>query len=952
MVSRPTTEVTMFERSKRGAYPSPAAYACAPAARPAKFSGLRFSHLLAAALLVTPLLKADVPAPPSAPPTPAGFCSTIYNELYPDLQAFNTLLTVPPTWVPIPGGPTLFAGNLQVADGNTGPQLIGPNYMPAVLTQLQEEKALGVQAIMIQLGFPLLYEPYWGSSTAMAPYVTFYQNVATAVHTAGLKLIIEYDVLLSNDIEAGWPNITAYYSTLNWPEYMAGRATMAATVAQTMQPDYLLLAEEPDSEATQAGQPNLNIPADAAQMISGEISAVRASTFPNEQLGAGFGSWLNASGSSSLVDYIEAYVALPLDYIDMHLYPINTENGVSFIDNTLLIAEMAAAAGKPVAISETWLWKMENSEWDVVSDDTYRARFPFSFWAPIDAYFLQTVQALAQYTNMLYVAPDGPDYFFAYQTYGGTTANGGAANCTCTTTYCANYDIVNTETQLAAAANSVADFSSTGLSYYNQLVPPDTSAPSTPTNLTGTAGYTGTTFSWSASNDNVGVAGYNIFRCSPPAQGQPCTGVYLAQTSSTSYADSGLTSNTPYNYQIQAFDVANNISGLSQTLSLLTNRTTSDSPTSLTATAVSPKEIDLAWTPPQNTTGLGDYLIYSGPSPSNLTQIMKVGATTTTYRNMSLAASTTYYYAVAASESGITSPMSPGASATTLPLPNPPVLTASASSPTMVVLNWKETIPTGGLAIANYQVFQGMASGQLTKIATVTGTTYTARSLTGNTTYYYEVVAVDSSYDDSQPSNQAAVTTLPMPVPPTNLGASMPAATQIALTWQWAPLPGGLPIARYLIDCGTSPTDPPQVGIVVSGTSYTYRSATASTKYYCDVVAVDSANDDSAPSTQISVTTPPMPNAPSDVAATPNSSTKATVTWTEILPQNGLPISNYTIFRGTAPSCTLAQVAIRTTPSYIDTSVVEGTTYCYAIEATDTGRDVSPMSAMAQVTLQ
>ena len=77
----------------------------------------------------------------------------------------------------------------------------------------------------------------------------------------------------------------AYFSTLSWTQYQAARATMAATVAQVMQPDYLVLAEEPDSEAAQAGQPNLNIPTNAAAMVSGEIAAVQALNMPNPQVG-------------------------------------------------------------------------------------------------------------------------------------------------------------------------------------------------------------------------------------------------------------------------------------------------------------------------------------------------------------------------------------------------------------------------------------------------------------------------------------------------------------------------------------------------------------------------------------------------------------------------------------------------------------------------------------------
>ncbi len=903
-------------------------------------------------LLMAPLSKADVSAPPpNPPPTPAGYCTTISGELNADLQAFNQLLTAPPTWTPVAGGPTIYAVNLQVADANTGPAISGPSYLSSIIAQLNEEKALGAQAILVQIGFPVLYAPFQGGTDKLQPYLNFYQGMAQAVRAMGMKLIVENDILLANDIQAGWPNLTAYFSTLSWNEYMQARATMAATIAETMQPDYLVLAEEPDTEAFQAGQPNLLNATDAAQMISQEIAAVRASTFPTVKLGAGFGSWPQASNPNSVSEYTAAYVDLPLDYIDSHIYPINTEPGGSIIDNILTIAGMAAAAGKPVSMSEAWVWKMENSELNVVSADNIRGRNPFSFWAPLDVYFAQTMQTLASYTNMVFMAEDGPDYLFTYQTFGGTTANGGAANCTCTTTYCDAYDIIQTETQLAKVANQSAAYSTTGLGFYARMVPsPDTIPPSTPTSLTGTAAYAQTNLSWTASTDNVGVAGYNVYRCSPATLGGPCTGAQIAVVTVPSYSDSNLTENTAYNYQVQAFDLANNNSQLSQTLSLQTYRTSASAPSGLTATGISAQEIGLSWTPPQDNGGLSKYLIFCGSSPSNLVQVATVSSTKTTYNNQPLSPGTTYYYGVEAAESGIDSPMSTLAWANTLPLPDPPSsVTAIASSPTEVNLSWQETMARNGLPIANYQVWQGGASGQIAKVATATSTTYTIRSLTPSTTYYYEIVAADSGRDDSVPSAQVSATTLPMPPAPTSLAATTPAATQIALTWQWAPLPSGLPAARYLIYCGTSPNSLTQVGTATSGSSFTYRSASASVKYYCDVVAVDTGNDDSPASSEIVITTPPMPNAPANVVATASSSTKVTLTWTETLPTNGLPIQNYTIFRGTSPTG-LAQVAIRTASPYTDTTVSGSTTYYYAIEASDTGRDVSPISTTASVT--
>jgi len=906
-----------------------------------------FCILTALTLLMGPLSKADVQTPPAAPPPPAGYCSTIYSELNTDLQAFNQVLTVPPTWTPVPGGPTIYAANLLPANGNSGPGISSPNYIANVMAQLYEEKAMGAQAILVQIGFPVLYAPFQGGTTQLQPYLNFYQSVAQAVHALGMKLIVENDILLANDVQSGWPNLTAYFSTLSWDTYVQARATMAATIAVTMQPDYLVLAEEPNTESAQAGQPNLTDAAYASQMVSAEIAAVRTSTFPNVILGAGFGAWPQ-SGVSSLSDFVAAYAAIPgLDYIDSHVYQANTVPSGNLIDIILTVVSQAASLGKPVALSEYWLWKMENSEWQVLSADDIRARNAFSFWAPLDVYFLQTMRNLASYSNMVYIAGDGPDYLFTYQDFGGTAANGGLATCTCTTTYCDGYDILNTESQLVNVANDVAQYTATGLAFYESMVPSDTIAPSVPTGLTGTAAYALTNLSWAASTDNVGVAGYNVYRCSPAALGGPCTGVQVGTTSVPSYTDQNLTANTPYNYQVQAFDLANNHSQVSQTLSLITFRTSADAPTTLTATAVSPKQITLSWTPPSNPTGLTQYFLYSGMSPDNLQQFATTPSSKTTFNNQPLTAGTTYYYAVVAREGGLNSPMSPLAIATTLPLPNPPSnVTATPVSSTSVTLTWQETQASGGLPIARYQIWQGTIPGSLTNTATVTKTSYTGRNLTPGTTYYFEVVAVDTSSDASIPSPQVSAATWPLPLAPTSLHATTPAATQIALTWQWSQ-GGGLPLGHYYVYCGASPASLVKVG-TATNSSFTYRSASPATNYTCDVVAADTGNDQSPPSSQISATTPPMPNVPTNLQATAHSSTEIDLTW-QWSQGGGLSLARYNVYCGTSSPPTTS-VGMVTNTSFKYKTATAATQYWCDVVAVDAGNDSSAPSSVVTVT--
>jgi fibronectin type 3 domain-containing protein len=62
-----------------------------------------------------------------------------------------------------------------------------------------------------------------------------------------------------------------------------------------------------------------------------------------------------------------------------------------------------------------------------------------------------------------------------------------------------------------------------------------------------------------------------------------------------------------------------------------------------------------------------------------------------------------------------------------------------------------------------------------------------------------------------------------------------------------------------------------------------------------------------------------------------------------------MPILTYHIYRGTAPS-SLVLVAAQATTSYTNLSLTPGKEYYYAVQETDTGGNLSPMSATVSVT--
>jgi hypothetical protein len=280
-------------------------------------------------------------------------------------------------------------------------------------------------------------------------------------------------------------------------------------------------------------------------MLSLILSSLQQAGVPGVKVGAGVGTWLG-----QYQEFIQSFVTLPVNFIDMHVIPVNH----SYLPNALAIASIAAAAGKPVTITQTWLHKVRDSELNVLTSDQILARDPFSFWAPLDAYFVQTMEKLAYCTQMTFLDIFDSIFFWAYLPYDDSTEN------------LTPSQILSQATQQSQQNMMAASYTSTALSYYSSILPaPDTTPPSTPGNLAGSSYQpTQAYLTWNASTDNVGVAGYYVLR----------NGVTVATAAQTFYVDTGVTGATTYSYIVEAFDLAGNVSSPSLTASVTTWSTT------------------------------------------------------------------------------------------------------------------------------------------------------------------------------------------------------------------------------------------------------------------------------------------------------------------------------------------------------------------------------------------
>lgn len=116
---------------------------------------------------------------------------------------------------------------------------------------------------------------------------------------------------------------------------------------------------------------------------------------------------------------------------------------------------------------------------------------------------------------------------------------------------------------VSALDSSVNESDKSDILWVKTTPTPDTTPPSIPQNLSFVDKSTSTaSMKWDASNDNVGVIGYKIFR----------NGAQIATTEATSYTDNSLSEDTIYVYNVAAYDQAGNISTTSNTLIITTDK--------------------------------------------------------------------------------------------------------------------------------------------------------------------------------------------------------------------------------------------------------------------------------------------------------------------------------------------------------------------------------------------
>jgi chitodextrinase len=283
----------------------------------------------------------------------------------------------------------------------------------------------------------------------------------------------------------------------------------------------------------------------------------------------------------------------------------------------------------------------------------------------------------------------------------------------------------------------------------------DTAPPTTPQNLTATAGSSSVVLSWQGSTDNLAVVGYYIYRSSRQV-------LTPNAITGTTYTDTGLTPGTTYSYTVTAYDATGNVSNHSNsvTVTAIFDTTPPSVPTGVSANATSTTAVIISWQPSMDNIGIGGYSIYRDGN-----QLANVVSSTTFYFDNSLAPQTTHYYWVVAYDVvGNRSAASAQVNATTqaqdyTPPSIPNGFAATPVSASQITLSWWPS--TDNVHVAGYYLFRNGI-----QIASTASTTYADSNLATSTTYTYMVKAYDAAGNISAQASVAATTLATSPVAP------------------------------------------------------------------------------------------------------------------------------------------------------------------------------------------
>jgi chitodextrinase len=461
----------------------------------------------------------------------------------------------------------------------------------------------------------------------------------------------------------------------------------------------------------------------------------------------------------------------------------------------------------------------------------------------------------------------------------------------------------------------------------------DGEAPTAPSGLTVTS-HTADSLglSWTASSDNVAVAGYRVSLGS----------AVVATVTETNASLSNLPCGMKYTVSVDAFDAAGNRSPAA-----LTSAATDDcpapappppGPTSDTSPPTTPSNLAvvsatqtsaaLSWLPSTDDVGVVGFDVYlngNSNSTSSLPAATVSGLTSGTADTFEVdaydpAGNHSARTSVTGSTAACSAPAPPPPSPDTTPPTTPTSLAVAGVTRTSVSLTWSPS--TDDVAVAGYGVYVGGASVSSTSVPGAT-----VSNLTCGTAYMFEVDAFDAAGNRSSraqvtSSTSACADTQP-PTAPANVNTTSRTATSIALSWSAST--DNVGVVGYTLYRGGS-----QVG-TVSSTTGIFSGLACNTSYTLAVDAYDAAgNHSTKTAVMVSTTACPdttPPSVPTGLATSNVTQTGMTLSWSAS--SDNVGVAGYDL------SANGSKVGSTTNTNYPFGSLTCGTSYTLGVVAYD-----------------
>lgn len=359
---------------------------------------------IAALAILVALALSTVAIPGRAAPAPAAppEFADLYSTLDGRLKAIDRYVSS--RW----GGErhdVVFSAELLAANSNQGEKILGDRAWQVVLFNLERLQPLGIRAVKVALKYPVLVPGFPRS----ADYLEFFKKLSAELRRRNIKMLAQMTAGFREPVFSSLP-VAGHYTGLTLERYRREKRGMAELIIREVRPDFLTIENEPHTQQENTGLPFTvrNVTEIVQYMLEGlDRHGVL--------IGAGAGTWDDLS-------YVQSLARTTIDYIDMHIYPVNRD---FVVDKAFQIADVARRANKRLALGEAWLYKSRDSELGgqapVAAAPMLYSRDVFGFWQPLDIEFITAMVKLSHHLKIDFVSFFWSRHFHGYIEYDDST---------------------------------------------------------------------------------------------------------------------------------------------------------------------------------------------------------------------------------------------------------------------------------------------------------------------------------------------------------------------------------------------------------------------------------------------------------------------------------------------------------------------------------------------------